>query len=74
MDVKLKTVEEACIRLAEKILNKNAAPTEETVRTARALIDIALDIEDLNLRAEFQSRYGAAAFRGHSSARTSKGN
>ena len=45
MDVKLKTVEEACIRLAETILDKNATPTGEAVRTARALMDIALDIE-----------------------------
>ena len=73
MDANLLEIQQCCIQKAKDILAKNTALTEDVAKTVRLMMDVALDIEDLTLRQEFQTRYGAAAFRGRSSARTAEG-
>ena len=74
MDANLLEIQQCCIQKAKDILAKNTALTEDVAKTVRLMMDVALDIEDLTLRQEFQTRYGAAACRGRSSARTAEGN
>ncbi len=74
MNVELYGIQEMCIQRVENILKCNTALTEETIGTVRVMMDVALNIEKLNLHQQFQTRYGAAAFQGRSSARTAKEN
>lgn len=51
------------LRLAEAILDKETAPTAETVETVRTLVEIAARIDTLNLLWVQKTRYGEAVFR-----------
>lgn len=51
------------LKLAEDILNKETAPTAETVETVKDLVEIAVKIDTLNLLWAQKTRYGEAVFR-----------
>lgn len=51
------------LKLADDILDKETAPTVETVETVRGLVEIAVKIDTLNLLWEQKTRYGEAVFR-----------
>lgn len=54
-----------CLTHALALLDEKTAPTGATVETVHALVNIAIEIDCLNLRWAEQSRYGGAAFQGH---------
>lgn len=56
-------IQEMCIEHAKKILKK-AAPTLEEVEAVERLMSMAMNIEELNLRRQSQTRYAAAGARG----------
>lgn len=58
-----------CLELARRELNKETAPDAATLETVERLVEIAISIDELNLRWEAQTRYGAAAFEGLASGR-----
>ena len=51
------------LKLAEDILNKETAPTAETVEAVKGLVEIAVEIDTLNLLWVQKTRYGEAVFR-----------
>lgn len=63
-----------CLSSAADLLEKSTTPTEATVEAVRKLVDVAIAIDDLNLRWAAQSRYGEAVFRGQASSRREAGN
>lgn len=63
MDDLWKQVGNRCLELALELLQNNAVPTGATVETAGKLVAMAVAIDDLSLRWEAQTRYGAAVFR-----------
>lgn len=55
-----------CLELAMSKLNEETVPTMAVVETVEHLVSIAIEIDKVNLRWAYQSRYGAAVFRGSS--------
>lgn len=49
-----------CLEKAKKLLEKDTVPAEETVETVGKLVDVAIALDELNLRWAAQNRYGAA--------------
>ena len=56
MNDKFAEVQDCCLDQAKRLLENNAALTEDAVRAAKTLIDIAGDIELLNLHWAAQNR------------------
>ena len=63
----LASVGNKSLSAAEKLLDKETAPTGDTVETVKKLVDTAISIDLLNLQWAAQTRSGAAVFRGQSS-------
>ena len=63
------SVANGCLILAGSMLEKETAPTMAVVETVERLVSIAIEIDKVNLRWAYQSRYGAAVFRGSPLAR-----
>ena len=58
-----------CLALADELLKQETAPTAETVGTVRGLVEIAVMLDQEDLRWAAQSRSCAAVFRGRPSER-----
>lgn len=54
-----------CLKQALSILESETALTMEAVGAIRALVATAIEIEELNLRYEEQSRFYASGSQGH---------
>lgn len=63
MDNAWERVGNKALKLAEDILNKETAPTAETVEAIKGLVEIAVEIDTLNFLWEQKTRYGEAVFR-----------
>lgn len=62
-----------CLSHAIALLERGTAPTVETVETAKALVEMAVSIDTLNLRWAQQNQCGVAVFQDRiSSPRTTK--
>ena len=63
MDNAWERIGNKALKLAEDILNKETAPTAETVEAVKGLVEIAVEIDTLNLLWVQKTRYGEAVFR-----------
>lgn len=50
-----------CLQLAKQALEKETAPTKETVETVERLVKIAISIDELNLHWVKQNQFDEAA-------------
>ena len=53
-----------CLKRASELLDSKDGSSFKNIQDAKTLVEIAIAIDDLNLRWATQTRYGGAAFQG----------